>query len=107
MIDNTEDGFSIVDLSSAALVLALPAKVTRRVPKQVVWMDGHNSIAGGSDHGIIYVYDAETARVTGTLQHERDGLVQTVSVRGLPRRAKGVLAHAPFNCRLLTVLAKP
>lgn len=80
-VDNTEDGFSIVDLTTANLVLALPAKVSRRVPKQVEWAHNHRLIVGGSDHGKVYVYDAETAKVVTGLQHDKDGLVQTVTVR--------------------------
>ena len=88
VVDNTEDGFSIVGLSTASLILALPARVSRRVPKQVVWADNYKAVVGGSDHGKVYVYDAETARVMGALHHDKDGLVQTVAVRdpsGSPR----------------------
>lgn len=81
MVDNTEDGFSIIGLSTASLILALPSKVTRRVPKQVVWADSHKAVIGGSDHGKIYVYDAETAKVMTALHHDKDGLVQSVAVR--------------------------
>lgn len=82
VVDNTEDGFSIVDLSTGRLILALPAKVCRRVPKQVSWADNYKIVAGGSDHGKVYVYDAETAKVMSALPHDKDGLVQTISVSG-------------------------
>ena len=80
VVDNTEDGFNIVNLSSGKLVRALHAKVERSWPKQVVWARECKHIIGGSDHGAVYVFDAETARVVKVLQHDKHGFVQTVTV---------------------------
>lgn len=46
-----------------------------------MWTRDYKLVIGGSDHGSVYIYDAETARVVKVLQHDRHGLVQTVAVR--------------------------
>ncbi|KAL5525016.1 hypothetical protein ACEPAF_8885 [Sanghuangporus sanghuang] len=79
VIDNSEDGFSVIDVATGSLVRALPCPVNKTVPKQVAWAHHQKLIIGGSDHGMLYVYNAETGQVTQKLQHESSGFVQTVA----------------------------
>jgi hypothetical protein len=40
---------------------------------------------GGSDHGLVYVFDRKTGNVLDVLRHADQGLVQTITVGGLTR----------------------
>ncbi|KAL5529805.1 hypothetical protein ACEPAG_5792 [Sanghuangporus baumii] len=81
VIDNSADGFSVIDVATGSLVRALPCPVNKTVPKQVAWANHQKLIIGGTDHGMLYVYNAETGQVTQKLRHESSGFVQTVTVR--------------------------
>ena len=53
----------------------------KRFPKQVAFGEDDTVVVGGSDHGVIYVFDRKTGDVLDTIIHSRRGLVQTVTVR--------------------------
>ena len=80
VLNNTKSDFSIIGLFEANMIHALLAKVSRRVPKQIVWTHNHKLVADDSDHEVVYVYDAETTKVVSILQHNKEGLVQTIAV---------------------------
>ncbi|THU83953.1 hypothetical protein K435DRAFT_688530 [Dendrothele bispora CBS 962.96] len=50
------------------------------LPKRVVFLDGGNMIAVGSDHGHAVVYDTANAKPVQKLGYSREGLVQQLAV---------------------------
>ncbi|KIJ48993.1 hypothetical protein M422DRAFT_247365 [Sphaerobolus stellatus SS14] len=67
VIDNATNGFDLHRLHE------------RRIPKQVVFAEDGRLVAGGSDHGKIYLFDRDSGRLQGTLPHARRQVVQTVT----------------------------
>ncbi|KAG1827997.1 hypothetical protein EV424DRAFT_1536998 [Suillus variegatus] len=58
------------------------------VPKQVAFGEEGKVVVGGSDNGLVYVFDRKTGDIIETLHHaDTDtGLVQTISTRDLHGR---------------------
>lgn len=84
MLDNGMDGFDVRDLENNAHVVRLPTdrvKVSR--PKQVAFANDDTLVVGGSDHGVIYVFDRTTGIVLDKYTHSKAGLVQTIAVSDL------------------------
>lgn len=82
VIDNGE-GFSIHHLRSGGLIREFPySKPTTRWPKQVAYGENDRIIVGGSDHGLVYVYDRQIGYPLDLLRHSDGGWVQTVAVCG-------------------------
>ncbi|KAF8588260.1 hypothetical protein K439DRAFT_1613683 [Ramaria rubella] len=81
IIDNATDGFDIHQLDNGAHIHTLPTGIPKkRVPKQVTFREDSQIIVGGSDHGIVYLFERESGRLITTLNHSADkGLVQTVA----------------------------
>jgi outer membrane protein assembly factor BamB len=50
------------------------------VNKQVVFAEDSKVVVGGSDHGVVYVFDRDTGVSLDRLCHASGGLVQTVAV---------------------------
>jgi hypothetical protein len=82
-VDNGTN-FALHNLQSGMLVRTFPTGTPiKRFPKQVAFGEDDTVVVGGSDHGVIYVFDRKTGDVLDTLIHSRRGLVQTVTVRKL------------------------
>ena len=43
--------------------------------------EGAKIVVGGSDQGAVYVFEWKTGVLKQTLQHQKEGLVQTIVVR--------------------------
>jgi hypothetical protein len=81
VIDNVTNGFDLHDLNSGSLVQTFKTSdITRREPKQVVFAEDSRIVVGGSDHGIVYVFDRRTGAILEKLPHANKGLVQTITV---------------------------
>ncbi|KAF8582630.1 hypothetical protein K439DRAFT_1618146 [Ramaria rubella] len=80
IVDNVTDGFDIHQLDNGAHIHTLPTGILKkRVPKQVTFVEDSQIIVGGSDHGIVYLFEGESGRLITTLNHSADkGLVQTM-----------------------------
>lgn len=79
--DNGIDGFDIRNLDNDSQVVKLPTgRASASKPKQVVFANNGALVVGGSDHGLVYVFDRTTGDVLGRLRHAKSGLVQTVTV---------------------------
>ncbi|KAG2046080.1 hypothetical protein BDR06DRAFT_856595, partial [Suillus hirtellus] len=80
VVDNAIDGFSLYRLdgegeSVRTFATALPSV---SVPKQVAFGEEGRIVIGGSDNGLVYVFDKKTGQKIQTLQHADTGLVQTI-----------------------------
>lgn len=80
-IDNTDNGFNLHKMDTGAHVRTFetpPAKVAR--PKQVAFGEEGAVVVGGSDHGVVYVFETATGRTLQVLEHAPGGMVQTIAV---------------------------
>lgn len=85
-VDNVNNGFSLYLLEDAKFVREYPTgPPTKRFPKQVEFGEDGRVLVGGSDHGIIYVFDRKTGMIVDVLRHEENGLSQAVVVNQTPR----------------------
>jgi hypothetical protein len=50
------------------------------VPKQVVFGEEGKVVIGGSDNGLVYIFDRKTGQIIQTLRHTDVGLVQTITI---------------------------
>jgi hypothetical protein len=85
MVDNATDGFDLHKLDTGAYIRTYPTGIpTRGLPKQVCFGEDAKVIVGGSDKGIVYVFDQKTGATLDVLRHADNGLVQTVAVCHTP-----------------------
>jgi hypothetical protein len=81
VIDNTIDGFNLYHLDDASYIRNFhTGNPIKNVAKQVAFGEDDRIIVGGSDHGVVYVFDRKSGSPLGVLQHAKDGQVQTVTV---------------------------
>jgi outer membrane protein assembly factor BamB len=82
VVDNATDGFTLYRLEGdgepvQTFATAVP---TVSVPKQVAFGEEGKVVVGGSDNGLVYIFDRKTGQILETLHHTDTGLVQTISV---------------------------
>ncbi|KAG1750309.1 WD40-repeat-containing domain protein [Suillus occidentalis] len=82
VVDNATDGFTLYRLEGdgepvRTFATAVP---TVSVPKQVAFGEEGKVVVGGSDNGLVYIFDRKTGQILETLHHADTGLVQTISV---------------------------
>ena len=81
VVDNATDGFDLYRLDTGCFILNFSTGVpTKRYPKQVEFGEDCRVVVGGSDHGVVYVFDRKTGAVLDVLRHAERGLVQTITV---------------------------
>lgn len=81
-MDNVFNGFDIYKLESGSFIKTLVTKeAKRRYPKGVAFADKSRLVVGGSDHGLVYIFERKTGRVLETLKYARKGGVETIGVR--------------------------
>jgi hypothetical protein len=81
VVDNTVDGFTVLELGDKTFVRNLSTGISsKRLPKQVTISEGGRIVVGGSDHGIVYVFEESTGTILDVLSHEEQGLVQAIEV---------------------------
>ena len=82
VLDNIRSGYDLWDLTKDEFVQTFPTgKPDRHLPRQVVFADKSKTVVGGSDHGVVYVFDRKTGAPLDVLHQGQRGLVQTVAVR--------------------------
>jgi len=84
-VDNVSNRFDIYKLECGNFVKTLVTKEVQKMhPKGVVFADKSRLVIGGSDHGLVYIFECKTGRVLKTLKHARKGGVETIGVRVFP-----------------------
>ncbi|KAG1843965.1 hypothetical protein F4604DRAFT_1547576, partial [Suillus subluteus] len=81
IVDNATDGFTLYRLEGDGEPVRMFATglPSMSVPKQVVFREEGKVVVGGSDHGLVYIFDQKTGQTLETLHHADTGLVQTIS----------------------------
>ncbi|KAF9470790.1 hypothetical protein BDN70DRAFT_648297 [Pholiota conissans] len=81
VVDNVGKGFDIYKLDSGKFVKTLTTRDPMKTyPKGVAFADEYHAIVGGSDHGLVYIFDRKTGQAITTLKHGGDGGVETIAV---------------------------
>ena len=81
VVDNVSAGFDVWNLESETHLKSLPiAEPERFLPRHVDFVEEANAVVGGSEHGIVYVFDRKSGLLLDYLQHAQPGLVQMVAV---------------------------
>jgi hypothetical protein len=83
LMDNVMNGFSLHRLDDAVCIRTYNTNPVKTFPKQVVFGGKATLVVGGSDTGVIYVFDKNEGTLKQVLQHADTGRVQTVTVRYL------------------------
>lgn len=81
MIDNASDGLDLFSLPNDQWLKHFPTgNWSFRFPMQVAFAESSSVVVGGSDHGLVYVFDVEDGEEIDRLRHGTRGLVQCVAV---------------------------
>jgi DNA-binding beta-propeller fold protein YncE len=81
VVDTCSGGFNLHEIEDGTYVRSFPtATPIRRHPKQVAFGERGHVVVGGSDHGIVYVFDRMTGNKMVELKAAEQGMVQTVTV---------------------------
>ena len=81
IVDTCSGRFNLHDIEDGAYVQTFPTGTPiRRHPKQAAFGEKGHIIVGGSDHGIVYVFDQMTGNKMVELRVAEQGMVQTVAV---------------------------
>ena len=84
MIDSVYDGFKICNIADGEHIRTLcTRRATITNPKVVKFCDGSRMVVGGSDHGLVYIFDTSTGKVLDKLQHALNGPSEIIAVRAL------------------------
>jgi hypothetical protein len=99
VIDNVRNGFNLHQLDNGACIWTLPTGNPKKLfPQQVAFGEDCKVIVGGSDHGIVYVFDRKTGTPLQVLHHADRGLVQTVTVRYITFSSNNrLIVYRPMN----------
>ncbi|KAG2739765.1 WD40 repeat-like protein [Suillus brevipes Sb2] len=79
LMDNVMNGFSLHRLDDAVCIRTYNTNPVKTFPKQVVFGGKATLVVGGSDTGVIYVFDKNEGTLKQVLQHADTGRVQTVT----------------------------
>ena len=84
VVDNLENGFDLYQMDSGVFVKTFVTKdVVKTHPKCVAFGDRSRLVIGGSDHGLVYIFEQKTGQVIKTLKHASRGGVETIAVSTL------------------------
>ncbi|KAG1721364.1 uncharacterized protein EDB91DRAFT_1256544 [Suillus paluster] len=88
VVDNATDGFTLYQLEGdkEPVRTFMTAAPSVSIPKQVAFAAQGKLIIGGSDHGLVYVFERKSGKLLETLCHSNMGLVQTIATHDLNRR---------------------
>ncbi|KAG2048868.1 WD40 repeat-like protein [Suillus hirtellus] len=79
LIDNVTNGFSLHRLDDAVCIRSYNTNPIKMFPKQVVFGEKTDVVVGGSDAGVIYVFDKNEGTLKQVLKHADKARVQTVT----------------------------
>lgn len=100
VVDNMISGFSLHKLSDGAYIRSYPTQVSGRAFIKVVdFLENSRIVVGGSDHGIVYLFDRDTGETIDTLRHADGGLVQIIAVRAKYPKADYELTQIPDSSK--------
>ncbi|KAG1807735.1 WD40-repeat-containing domain protein [Suillus variegatus] len=106
VVDNAMDGFTMYCLENEGeepirtFTTAVPSM---SVPKQVAFGEEGKVIAGGSDNGLVYIFNRKAGELLEALHHADGGLVQTIATRDFNGRCTIASVSPVQGCRNATI----
>ncbi|KAG2079479.1 WD40-repeat-containing domain protein [Suillus discolor] len=79
LIDNVMNGFSLHRLDDGVCIRTYNTNPVKTFPKQVMFGENTDVVVGGSDAGVIYVFDKNKGTLKQVLKHANKARVQTVT----------------------------
>ncbi|KAF7972155.1 hypothetical protein HWV62_18806 [Athelia sp. TMB] len=85
VVDDATGSFALYDLEEGTLIRRLGTEIIPRNqhPKQVAFGENGRIVVGGSDHGIVYVFDKDTGACMATLVAGGGDAVHTITTHTL------------------------
>lgn len=83
VIDNAVSGFSLHRFDTGTCLRTFDTKPTKAYPKQVAFAAGAEEIIGGSENGLVYMFNKESGKSLGNLRHAKSGRTQTLTVSAI------------------------
>ena len=81
VIVSANNGFNIYKIDSGNFVRTLVTRdPIKTYPKGVAFANHGQAIVGGSDHGLVYIFERRSGQIITTLKHGKDEGVQTIGV---------------------------
>lgn len=81
VVDNVGSGFDLYKMDSGNFVRSLVTREpSKTYPKAVTFANNSQVIIGGSDHGLIYIFERKTGKLIQSLRHAKHGGVQTIAL---------------------------
>ncbi|PPQ84922.1 hypothetical protein CVT24_013126 [Panaeolus cyanescens] len=77
VVDNMTTGFDLYDFRHASPIRSYEVPVSRKRVKMVKFGEGSMTVIGGSDHGMVYVFNTRTSELLQVLVHQAT-FIQTV-----------------------------
>ena len=77
------NGFYLYNIALNCIVQNFSQKTInsqRRLPKEAAFSGNGTTVVGGSNHGLLYVWDQSNGALLQQMKHLDGGLVQTVTV---------------------------
>ncbi|KAG1793681.1 WD40-repeat-containing domain protein [Suillus plorans] len=81
LIDNVTNGFSLHQLDDAVCITTYNTNPVKTFLKQVVFGEKTDIVVGGSDTGVVYVFDKNEGNLKQVSRHANKTRVQVVTVR--------------------------
>lgn len=82
VLDNTTDGFDLYQSDTMTKVRRFASgTLTKKYPRQVALAESGRVVVGGSDCGVIYLFDRRTGAPLDVLRHTERSLIQAITVR--------------------------
>lgn len=82
MIDNVRDGFDLYDIESGCLLKTFNTHHVRdRRSRRVAFGENDGVVVGGSECGVVYVFDTQSGGALDVLHHARGVQVHSITVR--------------------------
>jgi hypothetical protein len=82
VIDNITTGFDVYPIYRSTPIHSFQVPTTRKFVKMAVFGENGSIVAGGSDHGKVYIFDLKAPEITQTVTHGNPtSLIQAVAVR--------------------------
>ncbi|KIM34831.1 hypothetical protein M413DRAFT_32993 [Hebeloma cylindrosporum] len=106
VVDNLSDGMDLYNLDTAEYMETF---LTRRTsanvfPKSVAFANQSRAVVGGSDHGIVYIFDRKSGHVIHSLKYAKKGGVETLAVQDSRKNDCVLLAAASSTCSEATYI---
>ncbi|KIN98781.1 hypothetical protein M404DRAFT_156911 [Pisolithus tinctorius Marx 270] len=108
IIDNAISGFSLHRLNDGSCIRTYDTKPLKTYPKQVAFVEDGTTIIGGSDNGLVYIFEMNTGTKQQVLQHSRTARTQTITTYDREDHT-GIVAASSNNDmdNTITVWKKP